>query len=253
MTSLPTRLKKVPLPRLLILLFLLLLLGFGMAPAYFGGTWPWEKQPGIPSAVQKQLNSIPKRGIDIPGWETVEFEKLRMSDRNWSVQRLKQTDANPQIAEQVDGNVLLLLSSQKYVKDHPAVEWTDMNSHMNNQQRWKADRLRHRTFSVQDKRLGEIITVKARFLRGWTDAQTFAVLQWYAWPEAGHSSVLHWFWADQLAQWKGYRQTWVAVCLLIPTEPLVEDLEPYWPIAESLGQAVQTKLMEGPLQKLQPQ
>lgn len=249
MTSLPARLKKVPLPRLLVLLFLLLLLGFGMAPAYLGATWPWEKQPEVPAAIQKQLRRIQNNGIPLPGWETVNLDKVRISDRNWSVQELKPVDANSPTAEKIDGNVLLLLGAQKDTKDHPAVEWTDMNS----QQRWTADRLSHRAFSVQDENSGTTAKINVRFLRAWNDAQTFALVQWYAWPEAGHPSVLHWFWADQLSQWKGYRQPWVAVNLLIPTEPLAEDLEPYWPVAESLSKAIQTKLMEGPLQKPQPQ
>ena len=265
-TSLPARLKKVPLPRLLVLCFLLLLLGFGIAPSYLGAaTWPWNKQPEIPSAVQKQLKNIQKNGIELADWETVEREEIRIGDRSWSLQALTPKNATTQTEELIEGNVLLLTSPQKWSKDHPAVEWTDINS----QQQWTTDRRRQKTFVVEEKATKQRATVNARFMRGWnrvsgsvlqptpyffqkwSNAQTFAVLQWYAWPGNGHPSLVHWFWADQLAQWRGYRLPWVAMCILIPTEPLVEDLAPYWPIAESLGQAAQAKLMAGPLQSPQ--
>jgi cyanoexosortase B-associated protein len=83
--------------------------------------------------------------------------------------------------------------------------------------------------------------VKARFFRGTTQQQTFAVLQWYATPTMGNISPWRWFIADQIAQWRQQRVPWVAVSILILMEPLAETQQ-YWKLAQSFGETVQAEL-----------
>jgi len=72
-------------------------------------------------------------------------------------------------------------------------------------------------------------------------------LQWYAWTTAGSPSIGRWFWVDQFSQWRDrQRMPWVAVSLLIPIQPLGE-IEPVRSLATTLGQAVQSTLLESAL------
>ncbi|NJK39325.1 MAG: cyanoexosortase B system-associated protein [Oscillatoriales cyanobacterium SM2_3_0] len=72
--------------------------------------------------------------------------------------------------------------------------------------------------------------------------QTYAVLEWYAWPSGGSPAPSHWFIADRKAQLSGNRAPWVAVGVLIPIKPL-GNIEEAQSLAQSLGEEVQTALM----------
>ncbi|HEY9663536.1 MAG TPA: cyanoexosortase B system-associated protein, partial [Allocoleopsis sp.] len=88
------------------------------------------------------------------------------------------------------------------------------------------------------------ISVSARFFRGWNQEHTYAVVQWYAWSNGGSPAPMDWFWVDQQSQWRDHQHTpWVAVSLLLPLPPL-GDLETVQAQAISLGQVVQTTLMQ---------
>ena len=216
------------LPRIVVLLLLLVLLA-SSAPGYLTGRWSWE-QP-LPVTSLNQIKQLRQTGLTLPGWQIIQQQQEIIGGHKWSVQVIKQ--------ERKQMQAILLMLPQNGPKDQPQVEWTDING----AQRWNTDQYHWSRFTVEP--LGGAAKVEARFFRGWTDQQTFAVLEWYAWPTGGHATPSRWFWADQLAQWRYTRLPWVAVSILIPIEPLGE-VETSWPLAQSLGQTVQAALMAGP-------
>lgn len=213
-------------------------------PGYFTGNWPWAQLP--PVANIKQLNELRKTGLKLPGWKTLEQRTVRIGEHEWSFQAVARDDSKPLVA-------LLLPQSDR--KSLPQVEWVDING----VEKWKTDSYMRIHFAVETSPLEKrtlasnltkniAASVEARFFRAWNQRQTFAVLQWYAWPDGGHPAPSRWFWADQLAQLHRDRVPWVAVCLQIPIEPL-GDIEASRPLAQAIGKIVQTALMAGPLSR----
>lgn len=137
----------------------------------------------------------------------------------WSVQIIEQPAQEP---------VVLLLMPQDYYKNHPQVEWTDIQG----LERWNSDS--QKVLKLNNDR------VTAKFFRAW-NRNTFVIVQWYAWSGGGHYSSLHWFLADLWAQLSHRRVPWVAVCLKIPIEPL-ESIESTETFVRSLAETVQTSL-----------
>ena len=257
---LPKQIKRSQLLRAILLLFLIVLVGIGAAPWYLKGSWP-PKAPPIETL--RSLRSTLKNGISLPNLPNQKQENIFIGGQRWSFQIINiQNLANTQEPRDENSNtstpetkIVLLLRPQKDAKDQPEVEWTDIDG----QQQWETDSHRLRKLSIEGRTRHQSAKVKVRFFRGWTlenrpfqswlSNQTFAVMQWYAWPAGGNPAPFQWFLADQIAQWHGHRLPWVAVSILIPTEPMVEDLDRYWPIAESLGKIVQKTLMAGPLKQ----
>jgi cyanoexosortase B-associated protein len=240
------------LPRAAVVLLLLIVLAIGAVPSYFSGHWSWAHPPKI--SAYKQLRSLPKTGLAVPGWQTLEREVIPIGGHKWVVQTLRQ-QSSPASSTPTSPQAILLLLPQASESNQPEVEWMDING----LQRWQTDSVQQIKFStVQENSASSTppaevqnqvqspVTVTARFLRGWKLEQTYAALQWYAWPQGGSFAPSHWFWADRLAQWQRARQPWVAVCILIPIEPL-GDIASVEPLATALGQAVQTALLNGPL------
>lgn len=242
--SLPKSLRLGILSRIAVLCLLLALVGIGAVPGYWTGTWRWASPPPVTNL--KQLRELPKTGLEIPGWQTIEQKRVEIGGHKWSVQALEQDNSKP---------LLLLLLPQNDHKSQPQVEWVDIDG----LEQWQTDSYTTAKFVAEpsglDKSAGASQSiaarkadVKARFFRAWNQRQTVVVLQWYAWPDGGHPAPSRWFWSDQFAQLHRRRVPWVAVCLQIPIEPL-GDLEAARPLAESLGKLVQTALMAGPLAK----
>ena len=234
MISFTKFLKGSQFSQVVALLLLLLVLFIGAIPGYLAGHWDWQELPRITSL--KQLQSLPRKGLSLPGWQTVEQREQEIGGRKWSYQLIqKQGDQT---------KAILLLLPQTGSKEQPVVEWTEINSFW----QWQVAQYRSADFTVKPQRAGSNAETKveARFFRASTPQQTFAVLQWYAWPNGGHSSPLPWFVVDQLAQWQKKRVPWVAVSILIPMEPLGQ-VETNWNQAKSIGQTVQATLMTGPL------
>ncbi len=240
------------LPRAAVVLLLLIVLAIGAVPSYLSGHWSWAHPPKI--SAYKQLRSLPKTGLAIPEWQTLEREVIPIGGHKWVVQTLRQQSA-PASSAPTSPQAILLMLPQASETDQPEVEWMDING----LQRWQTDSLRQIKFSaIREHPTGSApsaqiqsqvqspVTVNARFLRGWTLEQTYAALQWYAWPQGGSSAPSRWFWADRLAQWQRARQPWIAVCILLPIEPL-GDITSVEPLATALGQAIQTALINGPL------
>jgi cyanoexosortase B-associated protein len=242
--SQPKSLRLGIISRIAVLCFLLALVGMGAVPGYLSGKWHWASPPPLTNI--KQLKQLPNKGVEIPGWQTIEQKTVSIGGHKWSAQAMEHDNSKP---------VLLLLLPQNGNKSQPQVEWVDIDGF----EQWQTDSYTTLNFTVESsglqnsavasKSAAPTADVKARFFRAWNQQQTVVVVQWYAWPRGGHPAPSRWFWVDQLAQLRRSRVPWVAVCLQIPIEPL-GDLEAARPSAESLGQLVQTALMVGPFAKL---
>lgn len=230
MISFTKFLKERQFSQVVALLLLLLLLVIGAIPGYLTAHWDWQELPRITNL--KELQNLPKKGLLLPDWKTLEQRQQQIGERKWSYQLIqKQSDQT---------KAILLLLPQTGSKEQPVVEWTEINSFW----QWQIAQYRSADFTVKPQTAGSNAETKieARFFRASTGQQTFAVLQWYAWSNGGHSSPLRWFVVDQLAQWQKKRAPWVAVSILIPMEPLGQ-VETNWNQAKSIGQTVQTALM----------
>lgn len=222
------------LPNLFLVLFLLLLIAWGAVPSYLKKSWAWENPPIVPHL--KELKELRKSGLTIDGWQTSSQEMREVSGHKWSYQNLQNSQNN---------QAVLLLLPQVGIKEQPQVEWVDIKGFW----RWKTDKHRSVQFNVGSKNNpSQSIAIKANYFQAWNPKQTYAVLQWYAFPNGGNPEPNNWFWADQIAQWQGHRVPWVAVNIQIPIEPL-GDIQKVWPLAESLGKSVQLGLMAGALEK----
>ena len=234
--------------------FLTVLLVVGAIPGYLSGKWSWADMPQIQN--KAQLQTIRKDGLNLSEWKTLEKKPLKLRGSEWWVQTVEH---NNQTA-------ILLMLVQKYYKDRPQVEWMDING----LQQWKTDfnqsvQLNTTSASTPSKS----VEVNTHFFRSltpsvntlatllWQDCpsdqlcklygqqrrrQTYAVMQWYAWPEGGSPSPSRWFVADRIAQLSNLRAPWVAVNLLIPIEPL-GNIDEVQATAQSLGEEVQAALM----------
>ncbi|MDJ0737254.1 MAG: cyanoexosortase B system-associated protein [Nostocaceae cyanobacterium] len=232
MTSFSKFLKESQFTRIAALVLLLILLGIGAIPGYLKGRWQWQEPP--PVVKLKEIKSLRKTGLKLPGWQTLEQREQNIGEHKWSFQVIQQQSETTQ--------VLVLLMPQNGPRDQPAVEWTDIDSFW----RWKVAQYRPVEFTVKGlpgSGRNSPTKVKARFFRGVSKQQTFAVLQWYALPNGGNPSPLNWFLADQRAQWRQQRVPWVAVSIILPMEPLGQ-VEKYWDDIQSVGKAVQGALME---------
>ncbi len=221
-------LKEHQLPQVIALLLLVLLLFLGAVPGYLSGRFSWQ-QPA-PVHALKQIKEIRQKGLTLAGWKTLQQQEQPIGGRKWSLQVIKKEDSQTE--------AILLLLPQNGPKDQPQIEWTDIS----NSWRWNTAQYRSVDFTVQQS---DTISskVEANFFRGFSNGETFAVLQWYAMPDGGNPSPSHWFWTDQFAQWQRKRSPWVAVSIMIPMETLGEA-DKNLPVAKSLGEAVQSKLMK---------
>jgi cyanoexosortase B-associated protein len=224
--------------KLLVVLFILTIALTTAIPSYWGGRWSWQQVPDIKQV--GQLKAIQEHGLTLPGWQTLEQKKIELGGHKWSVQAMVPT-ATAKTATLQDA-VWLLLRPQTWSKDMPQIDWMDING----AQQWTEDSRRQIQFDLQSP-LGEPVQVTARFLRGWSQKRTNAVLQWYAWSQGGHPAPSHWFWADQWTQLRQrQRLAWVAVSIQMPIQPLGE-IEAAQTEIKSLGRLVQSTLMSGAL------
>ena len=219
--------KRWSIVRIALILLLSTLIIIKAAPGYWqGGNWSWLNTPKTDNI--QQIKGILSTGLILENWQIVERQQLKIGGHKWLGQIIKQEDSKP---------IMLLLKPQTYYRDKPGVEWMDING----LERWKTDSYSQINFTV-DRDQNSLPTT-ARFFRAWNKRQTFAVVQWYAFPNGGHHAPSSWFWQDLLAQLRGKRVSWVAVSLRIPIEPLGE-LKDARPFATSLAERVQTHLQK---------
>ncbi len=202
-------------------------------PDYFSGRWPWTSAPKSPHLTA--LREVRETGIDLPDWQSIFYETANFGGARWSIQQFSKqevTAADSAASAATEDQILLLFRPQTTDKAQPEVEWIDLMG----AQRWTVDsQQRLRVASDQG-------TVTVNFARAWNDQQTYAMAQWYAWPGGGHPSPSHWFWGDQLMQWRHHeRLSWIAVSLLLPVPPL-SAIDGTQPRAEQAIQAVHDAL-----------
>ncbi len=220
-------LQKIQLPRLVLLIFLLIVLIVGAVPGYITGKWSWKNTAKITNI--KALRKIKEDGLNIPEWEKISNQQILIADHKWLYQVVKKDNIS----------AILLVLTQNGPKDQPAVEWMDINGF----NRWKTDSYEQVEFTLESSVDESKTTINARFFRGWTNQQTYAVMQWYAWPGGGSPEPGDWFWSDRLAMIYNSRLSWVAVNILVPIEPL-GDIQPYLPEVKSLGKKIQASLIQ---------
>lgn len=236
MISSPQTSLRSPFSKLLIVLFILAIATFITLPNYFTGNWAWQRVPQLENV--KALKAIQTAGLALPGWHTLEQDRLEIGGHKWFVQAIV-PEAEAKTATLQDAT-LLMLRPQTWQRDMPQVDWVDIDG----AQRWTADSIQSLKFAVPKTvpSTGQSIEVEARFLRGWHEKKTYAVLQWYAWKTGGSSAPGAWFWTDQFSQLRDRRRTaWIAVSILMPIQPL-GDISIHKPQAEALGKLVQSTL-----------
>ena len=219
--------KRWSILRISLILLLSTLIIIGAAPGYIrGGNWSWLNVP--PTANIQQIKGILSTGLGLDNWQIVERQQIKIGGHRWVGQIIKQEDSQP---------IMLLLKPQTYYLNKPEVEWMDING----LERWKTDSHSQIQFTVSQGQ--NSLPTTARFFRAWNQRQTFAVVQWYAFPQGGHYAPSSWFWRDLMAQLGGKRISWVAVSLRIPINPL-KELETARPFAQSLAEQVQAGLQK---------
>ncbi|NJR38717.1 MAG: cyanoexosortase B system-associated protein [Leptolyngbyaceae cyanobacterium CSU_1_4] len=252
MMSSPPAFSRSPLSQILIVVFLLAIVTFITLPNYVTGNWAWRRVAPLENV--EALKAIQTRGLALPGWHTLEQGKLEIGGHKWSVQAI--VPAAEAKTATLQTATLLMLRPQTWQRDMPQVDWVDING----AQQWTADSLQSLNFSVLPSvpntvpntasnndssnalNTAHSIEIEARFLRGWHEKQTYAVLQWYAWKTGGSSAPSSWFWTDQFSQLRDRRRTaWVAISILIPIQPL-GDINLHKPQAETLGKLVQSTI-----------
>lgn len=242
--ALPSKLTKRSIAKLIVVAALALFVAIRALPQYSAG-WAWTMPPKLPQATRTALQAIPQEGIALPGWSIREQMKTEISGHAWSIQQLSAAADNEEMASREMATIFVLLRPQIYEADQPEVEWVDIKG----SQRWTTDSYQNISFNVpvetQENTLKDSRTIRINgdFFRAWSKKQTYAVLQWYAWPTGGSASPAQWFWADQKAQWRRHqRMPWIAVNIWLPIDPL-GDISPYQPLARSLGQNLQETLL----------
>ena len=228
-----------PLYKFWVVLFVLAIALVSALPAYFTGTWVWANEPELTNI--RDLRELQQHGLSLPGWRTEGQNVLEIGGHRWSVQEMT-PDTSAQSTTNPNTNVnsvVLLMRPQTWHRDLPQVDWMDING----AQQWTADSQRTLQFSVDSPLTNQPVSITARFLRGWGQQRTYAVVQWYAWADGGSPAPSQWFWADQWSQLRDRdRTSWVAVSLLIPIKP-VGDIETVRAQAAELAQLVQSQLM----------
>ena len=224
--------KKIPINYLTVALFLLLLTLIGNLSSYANGNWSWSKLAKVDN-IGKTIQ-LRQTGLNVIGTETIEQKQIAIGGHKWSAQIVKK-DSNLE-------PISLFLLPQLDDRDKPEVEWMDIKG----AERWQTDSETKLKFTVPETEQKAI--VRAKFFRAWNKKQTFAVVQWYAFPNGGDFAPTIWFWQDLTAQLQGNRVPWVAVCFKVAMEPL-GDLKKMRSQVEDLAIKIQISLSKEVFQR----
>lgn len=225
--------RQYKLYKIVVLLFLLLLVAAVAIPGYATGRWPWTNPPPVTNL--KQLKTLRQEGLMLPGFEARRlYNNVQIGGHRWLFQEIQEIEHPERIT-------ILLLRPQNGPKDQPQVEWLDIDGF----HRWQREADRTLRFTVELAKIPNQPppTVEAQLFRSWTaqtPPQTFAVVQWYAWPGGGSPATSRWFWQDSIARLSNRRASWVAVCIIVPFHS-ASDIE--ISRLQSLGEIVQAQLM----------
>ncbi|PSN17873.1 cyanoexosortase B system-associated protein [filamentous cyanobacterium CCP5] len=201
-----------------------------LTPHWVAGQWPWSQSLQAPGL--DRIQALTTDSLSLPGWAVSSTQAVSINNQTWNLSEYEQVNSDSPGSGEIN-RIALLLMPQAWHDVQPTVEWIDLQGAQN----WRIAHGRTLTFTAGGSQ------VRARYFQARTDAQTFAILQWYAWPGGGDFAPSRWFWADQLSQWQsGQRTPWVAVSLLLPIPPLA-DITAHRETATQLGEAIQTALL----------
>lgn len=229
-----TQLTQKSLVKWLIVVVLAAFTAIAVLPNYWSGGWPWTQPPGV--AQLDKIKTLRTEGLNRSDW-TVDFEEAtRIGGKQWFLQQFTAPTLGD-TPQNLSQQFLTIIRSQSQSEDQPEVEWIDLKG----AQQWTTDSYEKVKLVATDAD-GKTFKATANFFRAWNQQQTFAALQWYAWPRGGHPSPSHWFWGDQTYQWRHrQRLPWVAVNVLVPIEPL-GDASTQQETAIQIGQEIQSIL-----------
>lgn len=253
-STLPSKITRKKTVTLIVIAALAVFIAVSALPRYVS-SWPWATPLKVPN--QSELQAIRDQGLSLEGWQTDEQVRTKIGGDAWSIQQL-----SPLVDKADSTPIFLLLRPQVWEADQPEVEWLDLKG----SQRWQTDShkklglnvaidtISDPSASLQDDTNSQNDTNSVRittdFFRAWSQDQTYAVLQWYAWPTGGSPSPAGWFWADQQLQWRQRkRMPWVAVSLWLPIAPLGE-ISSHESLATALADSVQETLSKTVFPKL---
>lgn len=252
MTSVTTTSKSAkPTARLLKIILIVVLaavVAIGTLPHYFSGKWPWAAYP--PTALLKQVKAVRETPLEVTGWQVTSAQKVSVGDHDWQHQNMLlagQAEPSANQPNQINHFELLLLPQPSH-KDQPAVELLDVVA-LND---LKADSYQDINIPITGLQDQSPSSIKIRFLRGIGDQQTYAIAQWYAWPNGGSYAPGDWFWVDLRSQWLTRQRTpWLSVSLFVPIEP-VGRVRDYRDAVIQISQTVQASLISGPMARPSP-
>ncbi|MEM6714365.1 MAG: cyanoexosortase B system-associated protein [Cyanobacteria bacterium P01_F01_bin.56] len=210
------------------------LVAIAALPSYFSGQWPWNNKLPVPHIAQvRELLTEP---LALPGWESTYHQEVSIGRNRWTIAEYRSAVTENESAATFG----LLLRPQRSGDQQPEVEWVDLRG----AQGWQVDDSHTVRWTVAPEAAADApIQITTQYLRGIDERNTFAVMQWYAWPSGGHFAPGKWFWADQAQQWQQrQRLPWVAVSILLPIEP-VGDIRAHREAIIEVAQAVQQGLI----------
>ncbi len=215
----------------LLVIVLASVVAIAALPSYFSGQWPWQAPLKVPQLAQ--VKSVMKTPLSLPGWNLEASQTVNIGGKPWMLAEYRPDPMATGLPE----DMVVLLKAQSSHEKQPEVEWVDLAG----SQGWQvADR--HTVNVPITTPDGQSRSITTRYFRGIDGRNTFAIMQWYAWPQGGHFAPGRWFWADQARQWqKRQRLPWIAVSVLIPIEP-VGNIRPHTEAAIAIAQTVQTTL-----------
>jgi cyanoexosortase B-associated protein len=229
----PGTARQWPWAKAAIILILAMFMAVVVLPQYLTSQWPWQNPPEIPHL--KTLRQLRQTGLAVAEWQQQSQQVVTFGGDEWSYQQFATPLTSPTDSTALP--LVLLIRPQVDRKDQPEVEWLNLKG----AQKWKIDSKQSLAIAPQTPNSPWQSTT-VTFARAWNKDQTYALAQWYAWPQGGHASPSNWFWHDQAAQWQQHQNLpWAAVTLLLPLAPL-DDIAPYQPQIETAVELVQTAL-----------
>ncbi len=226
-----------PKPRSIVqwglIVVLAALVAIAVLPSYFSGQWPWSSDLPVPHIAE--LRGLLTEPLEVPGWEPTFHQEVNIGRHPWTIAEYRRSGDAGESGESFG----LLLRPQRSGDQQPEVEWVDLRG----AQSWQVDDRHTVRWLLETPDADVPANVTTRYLRGIDERNTFAVMQWYAWPSGGHFAPGKWFWADQSQQWQqGQRLPWVAVSILLPIEP-VGDIRAHTEAVTEIAQSVQQGLL----------
>ena len=224
--------RKASLIQWLLVVMLAAIVTISLVPSYLSGQQPWRSELTVPHL--EQLRALMDEALPLSGWQSTYHQAVQISGNGWSLNEYQPTLPD---AQADSPKVAILLRPQTSPDKQPEVEWIDIAG----SQGWQVSDVHRVDFAMLDAD-GHSRKITTRYFRSIADRNTYAVMQWYAWPTGGHPAPSKWFWSDQIRQWRQReRMPWVAVSILMPIEP-VGNIRPHTDRIVAIAESVQASL-----------